>query len=160
MTETETEGVELWEQTEITAATESGDRKIPGCIHPRIPGLAVTMNNFGVFDVTHILSGKLIAAGFERVVSAQYACVQFAFATDWRLDANGIADDMKARGSEPCGIPGATITGGETTRPMTKKEIIETVRCNCWGDEFPWEGDEYPGQKAKKLLALLPKVPA
>lgn len=149
--------VELWDTAEVTIATKKGDTKDRGLVHPRAPGLAVTMAAFGTFDVTHVASGMIVAKGYQRVGSACAVLAALAPCADWRLPATELLADLKAHRDEPANVPRWTITAKGVNRPQTKGEIVQGARNHHFFDEFPWEsGADDPMNHAMDILATLP----
>jgi hypothetical protein len=158
-TATDDAKVEMWDTTEVTLATKKGEVKERGLVHPRAPGLAVTMLHFGTFDVTHLASGKIVAKGFERIGNACAYLAALACCADWTQDAAGLAAQIEAHGAEPANVPRWTVTEGGETRPQTKREVLRSARSHDFYDEFPWESEEDdPMEHAGATLKTLPRA--
>lgn len=153
MTETTTD-VPLWEDKNIEIHTKGGRETVKGLVNELCPGLAVTMNVFGIFDITHVASGLTVTKGYERMWNAALGIVQLSFCADWTKD---VKDILAALTDEPCGISvdHCSITSQGVTRPMTKKEMVDSIRRQQMMDEFPWEGEDAPTYAAQELLEEL-----
>lgn len=149
-------GVAPWSEAKITINTAGGDRIVTGLVHPLVPGLAITSRWFGLFDVTHIASGKTIAKGYARMHSACLVAAEFALCADWRQDAEGISDELGKTKDEPAGHPNAKSVTGGVESPMTKGSIVEMLRGSIPKlDEFPWEGPDNPNAYCYGVLKVL-----
>ncbi|WP_125782890.1 hypothetical protein [Pseudoalteromonas rubra] len=72
----------LSELRKVTISTSEGAIAVQASPKvPEIPHLAVTMQNFGRFNVTHVPTGNAVVSGFERAINAHVcmACLQLAF---------------------------------------------------------------------------------
>lgn len=67
-----------WEESRVEIATEKGRREVPALVHPLVKGVAVTMSNFGVFEVTHVGTGTKLEGTFERMWTAALQAVRWA----------------------------------------------------------------------------------
>ncbi|EKF9829452.1 hypothetical protein O1D23_000910 [Vibrio cholerae] len=132
----------------LTIPTTKGMTNVPAFFVDGVDGLAVTMTNFGSFEVTHTRSGHKIIGGFERYANAVFHMISMYLA-------------MKEAGIEP-----------NSEMELIKKQIIESEHESKYLDglsvkgyinvmkpimgfcgEFPWEGDdECPHAKVEKLM--------
>lgn len=143
----------LWRESDVTLATTTGDQVLRAIVHPKAPGLAVTMHHFGSFDVTHIKSGKKIAGPYGRCGRAMLTLAEFSRCFDWTQDAAGIAAQLAEKGELPVPFSGHTITQEGRTRPQTIAEYAASARNWIFSDEFPWEAPaDDPGECAFDLL--------
>ena len=55
-----------WEQVEVEVVCKGGKKKVPGIVHPRVHGVAVTMTNFGTFEITHLPTGMVVECQDDR----------------------------------------------------------------------------------------------
>ena len=142
-----------WNTGEIKIATASGEQEVRCLQHSAVRGLAVTEARFGVFDVTHITSGRTIASGYLRAGEAALTMAQLhlCLGDDWMLASQELTVQMEVRGLEPVPFEGCTITSGGTRRTMTKGEYIQSVRTRLAFDAYPWES-ESPMDIAMRLL--------
>lgn len=116
-----------------------------------IPYLAVTMSNFGRFEVTHVPSGCRIVGGFERAVNAFVAMAEVQLALDELgidLSQNNydkLRADIIAKDKE-CKIIGMTF----------REWITLSVTIGAFGGEFPWESeDDSPYCRFEELMNKL-----
>lgn len=134
-------------ETEVELQGPSGRRTAPALVQEDCPGLAVTMQPFGVFTVTHIGTGMKLCNEFQRASSAILAMSQFALvaamkgATWEDLDQESALKLMQDAGSEAVPFDGYTSTSKDGTRKMTISEWFQSVRLPMW-DEFPWEDQD------------------
>ena len=96
-------GIVPWCEITVTISTSSGDREVQGLVHPLVAGLAVTSQHLGLFDVTHLASGKLIAKGYQRMWGAVLVAAEYALCADWTRDATALAAEFPAH--QLCVIP-------------------------------------------------------
>lgn len=155
--QTEDKRLVPWTDTKVTIHTQKGHIEVTGLVHELVPGLAVTSNTFGQFDVTHTLSGKLITRGFERMWNAAAALASYGLCADWTQDADGLSAELQRTKDEPCGHPEFKTTTLGMTRQMTKGELVQSLRSHVpFMDEFPWEsGDAIPRHQCSDTLAVL-----
>lgn len=145
------------EQTTVTIKTAIGDVEVPAMTHEFCPGLAVTMQPFGLFTVTHIKSGMKLCDAYERSNSALLLLSQFALIAkdngfSW-TDSNP-QESIKKSGDKPVPFGGSTITDSNGTNPMTVKEWVRHLRMMNFGgivDEFPWEENNTVDEAMKNL---------
>ncbi|MCK7547172.1 hypothetical protein ACFQGA_09460 [Marinobacter koreensis] len=137
----------LYGLSEITVqlTMPGGDlRIVPGLTHKACSGLAVTMLPFGVFQVTHIGTGRKLCHNYERASSALLAMSQWALIADiagksWAdLGQTGAADLITELNSEEVPFDGCTSTSKAGTRKMNVGEWFRSHRIPIF-DEFPWE---------------------
>lgn len=151
------EGVEYWEPGEVEVSCKGGPKMVPSLTHPRAPGLAVTMNHFGYFDVTHLASGMKMGGPFERSGNAALLLVQWAACADCtKPTGQEIAAQMD---DTPVPFPRNTTTRLGETRPMSKREWMQSARSWLGADEFPWEGADNPHDYTLEVLATMPPPP-
>ena len=132
--------------SEITVEirTEGGTRAIPGLTHKACPGLAVTMNPFGVFQVTHINTGRKLCNNYERAASALLAMSRWALIAHMKgkswfaLSQSGAADLISETADEEVPFDGCITISKGVTRKMTVGEWFQHQRIPIF-DEFPWE---------------------
>lgn len=157
--------VPVWEQTLVKIATPAGWIDVPGLTHPWCAGLAVTMQHFGDFVVTHLSSGKRIGGTYERAGNAalelvHWAAIARAGGYTWDATTEEVVAAVGASKNAPVPFAGATSTSGGVTTPLTAGEWMSIVRSE-WRDEFPWEGDDDPWSLgAEALLHCAPAPPA
>ena len=131
-------------ETEVELQGPNGKRAAPALVHENCPGLAVTMQPFGVFTVTHVSTGLKLCNEYQRASSAVLAMSQFALVagmkeTTWaELDNDSAVKLIKDLDSEPVPFDGYTSTSKDGTRNMTVSEWFQAVRFPLF-DEFPWE---------------------
>src|SRR6185312_1140177 len=105
----------------IQVACKEGERTVPGLVHANVCGLAVTMTNFGLFEVTHTLSGRRVGnCGYQRFGSACLHAVRLSLIADWTQDGAAVVAEITAHGDEPVPFSGCTTTAQGATRPMSK----------------------------------------
>lgn len=125
-------------------ASDGVTRTVPGLAHEASPGLAVTMLPFGVFQVTHVNTGRKLCNNYQRAASALLAMSQWALiahikGTSWAdLGRTGSADLIGEVSSEEVPFAGCTSTSQGVTRKMTVGEWFQHQRIPIF-DEFPWE---------------------
>jgi len=133
--------------SEITVQIPAPDgvtRTVPGLTHKSSPGLAVTMLPFGVFQVTHISTGRKLCNNYQRASTALLAMSQWALIADFKstswadLGLTGSADLISEVSSEEVPFDGCTSTSQGVTRKMTVGEWFRSHRLPIF-DEFPWE---------------------
>ncbi|KAE8545395.1 hypothetical protein [Marinobacter nauticus] len=133
--------------SEITVQIPAPDgvtRTVPGLKHDSAPGLAVTMLPFGVFQVTHINTGRKLCNTYERAGSAllimsQWALIAHMKGKSWAaLSQSGAADLISETADEEVPFDDCTSTSQGVTRKMTVGEWFQHQRMPLF-DEFPWE---------------------
>ena len=138
-------------------------RNVPGLTHRATPGLAVTMLPFGVFQVTHINTGRKLCGNYERAGTALLAMSHWALIADMKgkswaaLSQTGAAALIRDTDSEEVPFDGCTSTSQGVTRKMTVGEWFQHQRIPIF-DEFPWEEVD-PFELAVANLEKI-KVPA
>lgn len=150
----------------IASADEGGGREVPALTTPMAPGLAVTMAQFGDFNVTHVTSGFcLTTAKFERscnalLILAKFSAIGVAYGVDFEMDHVAVKDAFEACGNQPVPFDRAITTGSDGSRPLTVSEWLRILGGSMGGsDEFPWEtAEENPGNRAVLLLRSLQKA--
>jgi hypothetical protein len=148
-----------FQEIDVAIHVKKGDgaetRPTRALVHPGAPGLAVTMNNFGIFDVTHTASGMAVVKGYERMGSAALALAHLSRLADWTIaDGKAIAQQIKDHADEPCGVEGCTVASLNETRPMTKMELFQSIRSPILRNELPWESpDDDPWAVAIDILS-------
>lgn len=161
------ETVGEWVLGTVCIATPDGLTARPAIRHKRVVGLAVGMPIFGIFRVTHVISGRAIGPQFERagsaaVLMAKLALVADALGFSW-LDAGAQSIEKQVNGGggdQPVPFGGATTTQNGETRPMTIREWLRFVVHNPDYIEFPWESpDEDPWLTAEGILGLTTPTP-
>ncbi|RKR79221.1 hypothetical protein [Marinobacter nauticus] len=132
-------------EIEIEIPVVSGERKmVPALIHQSCPGLAVTMIPFGVFQVTHINTGRKLCRLYQRTSSALLAMSQWALIAHMKgkswaaLSQSGAADLLNETADEEVPFDDCTSTSQGVTRKMTVSEWFQHLRMPLF-DEFPWE---------------------
>jgi hypothetical protein len=126
------------------SATDGVTRTVPGLTHKATPGLAVTMNPFGVFQVTHIKTGRKLCNNYERAANALLVMSQWALVADMKgksweaLNQSGCADLITEASADEVPFDGCTSTSQGVTRKMTVGEWFQHQRMPLF-DEFPWE---------------------
>lgn len=152
MTKTERDGIPLFDTTEVVISTPGGTRTVTGLIHPWIPGLAVTSNHFGVFDVSHLATGGTVVRGYARMWNAARCMTSLSrVCEDWTLDKDGLKAYLLDRGDEPA--PSAPVIASEWH--PTRKQLLDLLRNHIAQDEFPWEGPDTPEAAAWALLETI-----
>ncbi|UKA04979.1 hypothetical protein [Photobacterium damselae] len=117
---------------------------------PEIPHLAVTMTQFGLFEVTHVPSGYKLVGGFERACNAFIAMAeaQLAF-NELQIDSSLDHIEFTSEASKKdkyCKALGMTF--------LQWINIHKTIE--HFSDEFPWEDqDDNPHTKLEKLMKEL-----
>ena len=132
--------------------TDKGQLDVPAIVLDECPGLAVTMSNFGLFEVTHGKSGRKLSAKYERAINAVVSMMQIQVALN---EINVSADLDEGEFKEA-----AKSQSGFQHKELGGMSIIESVRFSTGlGDiasEFPWEGpDDGPYGERDRLEALL-----
>jgi hypothetical protein len=126
----------------IDAQKESMD--VPGLIHKSAEGLAVTMQPFGCFTVTHISSGYKMTPLYERAANAilrmsEFAMVAKMLGVSWgdvsKEEARKIISEAK---DKEVPFDNATSISQGVTRKMNIGEWFQSVRMDALG-EFPCE---------------------
>ena len=125
-------------------ALDGVTRTVPGLTHKASPGLAVTMLPFGVFQVTHVNTGRKLCNNYQRAASALLAMSQWALIAHIRgaswadLGPTGAADLVTELSREAVPFDGCTSISKGVTRKMTVGEWFQHQRIPIF-DEFPWE---------------------
>lgn len=120
--------------------------EVEGCI-----GLAVTSCVFGLFEVTHIKSGRRIIGGYERAVNAMCTMIEIYLGMkESEIDPTLGMEELKQamiKSEVKCKILG----------DMTVMEHINIIKpIMGFSGEFPWEGDEdSPFTRLDELKAML-----
>ncbi|HET8799647.1 MAG TPA: hypothetical protein VFN01_00550 [Marinobacter sp.] len=128
----------------VEVRTNFGVVTVPGLAHEACPGLAVTMNPFGVFSVTQIRSGLKLCNIYQRASSALLAMSWWALIANaenksWKEMGPAEASVMISKASDkPVPFDGCTSTTKGVTRKMTVGEWFQHQRIPMH-DEFPWE---------------------
>lgn len=123
--------------------------------HVNAPGLVVTSCSFGLFEVTHALTGFRVVGHFERMGNACARLASLSRCADWTQPHETIKAQLEEHGgedAEPMSDACYVISGG-VKRAMNKRELWES--CTNWilQDEFPWESsDEDPFEIATRRL--------
>lgn len=132
---------------EISTA-EGKNHRVPAVVVDAAPGLAVTMNGFGYFTVTHINTGYSMCATYERFTSALLVLSEFALIAkdndfSWlSIESDNVKGIISSHGDKPIPFDGHTIIVGGEERKATVAEWIKGLRFMAFGglvDEFPWE---------------------
>lgn len=155
----ESQCVPPFEQGTVEISRVLGPEAVPAVTHPRCPGLAVTMADFGTFRVTHVASGMFIGGAYERWSSAalemvEWSAIARALGFSW-LEPCGpaISAALRAGGDRPVPFAGATSTDEDGTHPMSVMDWVQITRGTFVEGEFPWESsDESPAARAMVLL--------
>ena len=132
--------------TEAVIRIDGPDKSmdVPGLIHEAAKGLAVTMQPFGCFTVTHVNTGYKMTPLYERASNAilrmsEFAMIAAMLGVSWadvsKEEAGSIIGDAK---DKPVPFDNATSTSQGVTRKMTVGEWFQSVRMDELG-EFPWE---------------------
>ncbi|MDW1981940.1 hypothetical protein [Vibrio sp. Vb0304] len=131
--------------------TETGPLSVPVYFVDGVNGLAVTMTNFGAFEVTHVKSGFRIIGGFERFATALVHMLSIYLALkEAEINIDTEAGEFKAQVME-------SNHESEFLDGLTFKGYMNIVRPILgFSGEFPWEGDdEGPHAEAYKLMEKL-----
>jgi hypothetical protein len=149
-----------WTQVQVEIQTKEGPRQVPGLAISLCPGLAVTMQSFGRFDVTHIGTGKKLAptgaAGWQRAYNAMLRVAELSLIADWSGDPLAVFESIKARYEDTVPFPGTRVTTRGVEREMTIKEWWQSCSIDMPKvDEFPWEGADSPAYAVEAVLDLL-----
>ena len=142
-----TQDSEFQEDTVLVACGDKS-RLVPAVIHPKAPGLAVTMVKFGGFSVTHIHTGLAIFESCERskkacLMLAEYARLAHICGFSW----DDLATTEQAKETlKSCGD--VELPSGE----IVKKWVPRNRRI---ADEHPWESTT-PLDEAVSILDSLP----
>lgn len=138
-------------QRQIEVKTKNGNLLVPASKSViEIPDLAVTMTNFGSFEVTHVKSGLCLIAGFERCVNAYVAMAEMQSAFDeLGIDSSKAGDEFrmeilsKDKESESLG--------------MTIMQWLSIqAQIGSFSGEFPWESEgDSPHFKLEDLMNKL-----
>ena len=137
---------------EVEVATDRGMLLVPaGDAIDAIPHLAVTMTNFGQFEISHVPSGYRLLGGFERVINAYVSMVQLQLAlNELDVDTSVTREKLKeqiSKNDKPC-----KELGDITLRQW----IALSVTVGNFCSEFPWENsEEGPHAEFEKLLQRL-----
>ncbi|UPR55263.1 hypothetical protein ITG09_24375 (plasmid) [Vibrio cyclitrophicus] len=139
------------EQRRLEIATKVGVLSVPATnAIKEIPFLAVTMTQFGLFEVTHVPSGYRLVGDFERAVNAYVAMAEAQLAlnelkVDSSLDGELFKSDLIAKDKE-CEILGMSF----------RQWMGLHAAIGGFSSEFPWEGDEdSPHSTLKNLMNKL-----
>lgn len=150
-----------WVPGTCTIQTKDGPREVPALTHELVPGLAVTMANFGLFGVTHVATGKRpMQVEFERfasacLIAAKLAYVAKAAGVRWDVEVPDLTAMLACKAPM---VGRATITDKDGARQMGCGYWLRTSYQVGWlaGDEFPWESwEESPGGECDKVLEHL-----
>ena len=151
-----------FKETTVYVETNSGKRKVPAIANDLTIslGLAVTMAEFGYFEVTHIKTGMRLGYQSERAVSALLTLSQFALIAhkhgfNWDdLDKDKAIKKISEIGDEPVPFEGRTKTTKGRIDKIKISEWIDSARVfNCIG-EFPWEEFRPRDQAIKNLSKI------
>lgn len=132
---------------------------VPGLTHKSAQGLAVTMQPFGRFTVTHTSSGYKMTPLYERAANAilrmsEFAMIAKMLGISWaevtKKEAGKIINDAK---EQEVPFDNATSTSQGVTRKMNVGEWFQSVRMDSLG-EFPWE-DVDPFEEAANNLEYM-----
>ncbi len=130
---------------------QQGSTPVPAAVPIEgVDHFAVTMTQFGLFEVTHIQSGKRIIGSFERSVNAHIAMLQLQLAlnelgVDSSLDTETFVAEVAAKDSV-CESLGMSLFDWIRLHKMTQS----------LSGEFPWEGgDEGPHAELDALFKKL-----
>jgi hypothetical protein len=157
----------VFTQGTVEIVGEMGRFQVPAITMPEVPGLAVTMCRFGLFEVTHVPTGRRMPGGrWERhgtalLDFAQWALLGRLLGIDYATaSAEALGAALRAHAAHPVPFPGATATRGGITRPMTVAEWMQHQRAaatfSAVTGDFPWEApDDAPDARAFKLLEPL-----
>lgn len=138
--------------TQIEVPTVKGMIKVPCYFHENVKDLCVTMCEFGVFEVTHVETGRKIIGGFERACNAAVMMLRFQIAAnEVGIDFSGGMEFIKNQISEAKDFKHESLSG---------MSIIEAVNLHKQvfplTGEFPWENDEdSPFVEIEKLEKML-----
>lgn len=153
--------VPKWTESKVKIATPKGEIEVPALVNALCPGLAVTMPDIGVFNVTHAATGKKLSRmSYERMWTAAYELVEWwmignAAGMSWTDDDPAkLYETLKAHENEDVPFDGATSTSGGVTRKQTIKDWLVVTRTSLPFDEFPWE-EQHPSDFAHKLLTKI-----
>lgn len=131
--------------------TPNGLIQVPSMEVEGCPGLAVTSCVFGLFEVTHVKSGRRIIGGYERAVNAMCTMIEIYLGMkeseiDPTLGMEELQQSM-IKSEVKCKILGN----------MTVMEHINIIKpIMGFSGEFPWEGDEdSPFTRLDELKAML-----
>lgn len=128
--------------------TEKGTISVPAHFVDGVNGLAITMTNFGMFEVTHVKSGFRIIGGFERFANALVHMLSTYLAlSEAGINIDSEADEFKKQVMESNHV-------SEFLDGLTFKGYMSLVRPILgFSGEFPWEGDdEGPHAVVYKLM--------
>lgn len=137
-----------FDRTTVQANTEDGMVSITAITHEYCKGLAVSMQSFGFFTVTHIDTGLKLCDHYERASSAILILSNFALIAkennfSWAgLSMEEAREIMRNISSNPVPFDDATITTNSETVKQTIGEWMRGLRMmnfNGIVDEFPWE---------------------
>lgn len=157
MTDMNSEDPMQFDEVRIDIMTGKGTRTVPGVVFNWAEGLAITMVNFGAFNITHIKTKRKILAQtfrFHRAVLelSQLEMIARSCGFSW---ADCGAEIMKIHGGKDVPFDGATITSSTGVRKMTIRDWIYTASSQFY--EFPWE-EERPLDEAERNVELLMSI--
>lgn len=138
----------------IKIETKKGFCDVPAICFDAVEGLAVTMTNFGFFEITHIKSGFLILGGFERYANAVVEMLNLYLAMcDANVNPNSLSHLFKQQ------IKNSNHKS-EHLGGLTILEYLQVMRpIMGFSGEFPWEDeDDNPHVKATKLIKRISEL--
>ncbi|PJC87797.1 hypothetical protein CSW98_01330 [Vibrio sp. HA2012] len=135
----------------IKVITPSGWTDVPAYTLHGCDGLAVTMCEFGRFEVTHVKSGRQLIGNFERAVNAVIHMAELSLGAkevgiDFNLEMEPLRLSM-IKSRVKC----------KRLMDMTIMQYLSVVKpIMGFSGEFPWESsDDSPFAKLEELKALL-----
>lgn len=143
-----------WKDAEIEIISGEETKTVPGVTFEWAPGLAITMAQFGYFNITHVNSKHRICAHTERFEQAILNLSHLAMIADscgfsWSDGGKELGKQIiEAHGEKEVPFEGAT----DGTKKMTIRYWI-SLNSNPW-PEFPWE-EESPFDAAARNVELL-----
>lgn len=135
----------------LNIPTTKGREDVPAFFVDGVSALAITMTNFGVFEVTHVKSGFKIIGGFERFANAAVEMLSLYLAMhEAGIDFEAEHEEFKRQVKE-------SSLKSEHIGGLTLVEYLQIMRpIMGFSGEFPWEGEEEsPHTKASQLIAKI-----
>jgi hypothetical protein len=138
----------------LNIPTTKGREDVPAFFVDGVSALAITMTNFGIFEVTHVKLGFKIIGGFERFANAAVEMLSLHLAMhEAGIDFEAEQEEFKRQIKESS-FKSAHISG------LTLFEYLQVMRpVMGFSGEFPWEGEEEsPHTKASQLIAKINEI--
>lgn len=109
--------------------TEAGSMTVPALKHKHCKHLCVTMPSFGLFEITHIASGRKVCGNYERAGNAMADMLALSIA----FIRIGVSDDATYEDLKQA------IKQSDIVIDELGMTIPQYITLNRLVNEFPWE---------------------